>query len=67
MATVEKEDNGWLILDFDPFLNGIISGLTLSEIHVNECMLIANISLSLQALDGHEDVRRTFNESDVPS
>ena len=47
------DENGWPILDFDAFPNGMISGLTLSEI--NECMSIHNITPSLQELD------ETFN------
>ena len=47
------DENGWPILDFDAFPNGMISGLTLSEI--NECMSIHNITPSLQEID------ETFN------
>ena len=47
---MENEDNELPILNFDAFLNGIIPGLTLSEI--NECMSITNITSSLQELDG---------------
>jgi len=55
------DENGWPILDFDAFPNGMISGLTLSEI--NECMSIHNITPSLQELDEafltrEKDVRR---------